>query len=136
MTFASCLKDVLAKPSPTRQRKPLLQALVGLAGLAALPFLSGSSSFAGQGLKVLAALAGASFIAFVALKQLAGRTRAAQARAELRVVSRTSLSQKNAVAIVEADGQRFVLAYGDGFAQVLAARPLEPSPASQQGETR
>ena len=123
MNFADCLHKALETPRTARLRKPLAQALLGLAGLAALPFLSGASSFAGQSARVLAALAGATFLAFVALRLLARRHRVAIDLAPLKILARTSLSPKNGLALVEAQGQRFFLAYGDGFTQLLSSQP-------------
>jgi flagellar protein FliO/FliZ len=45
----------------------------------------------------------------------------------LRVLSRTGLSQRCSLALVEADGRNFLVAFGDGFAELLEA-PREASP--------
>jgi flagellar protein FliO/FliZ len=37
----------------------------------------------------------------------------------LRVLSRTGLSQRCSLALVEADGRSFLVAFGDGFAELL-----------------
>jgi flagellar biogenesis protein FliO len=39
----------------------------------------------------------------------------------LRVISRAGLSQRCAIALVEADGRGFLVAYGDSFAEIRAA---------------
>jgi flagellar protein FliO/FliZ len=56
-----------------------------------------------------------------------GRGGAARARfalpQRLQVHARTGLSQRCGLALVEADGQRFLVAYGDGFAEIRAAAP-------------
>lgn len=41
----------------------------------------------------------------------------------LTVAARTGLSPRCGVALVEADGRRYLVAYGDGFAQLLNALP-------------
>ena len=41
----------------------------------------------------------------------------------LEVVSRAGLSQRCSVALIEADGRSYVIAYGDGFAEIHAERP-------------
>lgn len=123
MNFADTLKSTLrAAPRPAL-RRPMLQALAGLLGLAALPLLSGTTSMAGQSLRVLAALAVASTLALLALRWLARREHRAPQAVRLEVLARTALSPKNGLALVEADGQRFFLAYGEGFTELLSSAP-------------
>lgn len=136
MSFAECLRGALQAPPRGKLRKPILQAAVGLAGLVALPFLSGAVSFAGQSARVLAALAGATFLAFFALRFLAARQRTVAAAAPLRVVARTSLSPKTGIALVDAEGQRLVLAYGDGFASLLTSKPVPAGDELPEGGAR
>jgi flagellar protein FliO/FliZ len=45
----------------------------------------------------------------------------------LRVLSRAGLSQRCSLALVEADGRGFLVAFGDGFAELLGT-PSAPSP--------
>jgi hypothetical protein len=45
----------------------------------------------------------------------------------LRVLSRAGLSQRCSLALVEADGRSFLVAFGDGFAQLLET-PREAAP--------
>ncbi|MGI5863317.1 MAG: flagellar biosynthetic protein FliO [Myxococcales bacterium] len=124
MGFAECLRSAAQAPPASKLRRPIIQAAVGLAGLVALPFLSGAVSFAGQSARVLAALAGATFLAFFALRLLAARQRRIADATPLRVVARTSLSPRTGIALVDVEGQRLVLAYGDGFASLLTSKPL------------
>lgn len=43
----------------------------------------------------------------------------------LQVISRTGLSQRCGIALVEADGRSFLVAYGDSFAEIRGAPGLE-----------
>jgi hypothetical protein len=43
----------------------------------------------------------------------------------LQVISRTGLSQRCGIALVEADGRSFLVAYGDSFAEIRGASGLE-----------
>jgi len=107
---------------------------VGLLGLAALPFLAGGGAALGPALKMAVALAGACALAFVVLRVLARRSGAASAGpGPLKVVSRASLSQKSGVALLEADGRRLVVAFGDGFVTLLSSAP---APVATDGEKR
>lgn len=126
MNFADSLKDAF-KTAPARPsaKKALGKALLGLAGLAALPLLSGTASLTGHTLRMLVALGLACGLAFYVLRLLAKRS-ARSSPAELRVVARTALSQKNSLAIVEADGQRYFIAYGEGFTELLSSAPAHP----------
>ncbi len=124
MGFAECLRGAIQAPPASKPRRPIIQAAVGLAGLVVLPFLSRAVSFAGQSARVLAALAGATFLAFFALRLLAARQRRIAETTPLRVVARTSLSPRTGIALVDVEGQRLVLAYGDGFASLLTSKPL------------
>lgn len=46
----------------------------------------------------------------------------------LAVLARTALSARSACALIEADGQRFLVVHGDGFAEIaLAAPALTPT---------
>jgi len=51
----------------------------------------------------------------------------------LSVAARTGLSPRCGVALVEADGSRFLVAYGDGFAQLLNALPARPPISREEG---
>ena len=51
----------------------------------------------------------------------------------LSVAARTGLSPRCGVALVEADGRRFLVAYGDGFAQLLNALPPRPPAHARTG---
>jgi hypothetical protein len=56
---------------------------------------------------------------------LRGRTRrpSFRLREPLQVLSRQGLSPRCGVALLDAEGQRFLVAYGEGFAQVQAVEP-------------
>jgi hypothetical protein len=123
MSFADCLRNTLktAHP-PANLKKSLAKAGLGLVGLAALPLLGGGGAFVGPALKMTVALAAACALAFFALRLLAQRSRTSAAE-DLKVVARASLSPKNGVALLEADGQRYLVAFGDGFATLLSNAP-------------
>lgn len=55
-----------------------------------------------------------------------GDGRAFRLPPRLSVAARTGLSPRCGVALVEADGGRYLVAYGDGFAQLLNALPSRP----------
>ncbi|MBX7096178.1 MAG: hypothetical protein K1X89_00570 [Myxococcaceae bacterium] len=42
----------------------------------------------------------------------------------LAVLARTALSARSACALIEADGQRFLIVHGDGFAEIALAAPV------------
>jgi hypothetical protein len=123
MRFADCLDAsfATAKISPPL-KKSLAKAGLGLAGLAALPFLAGGTLALGPALKMVVVLGVVCALAFVVLRLLAKRSMSTSATApsDLKVVARTSLSPKNAVALLEADGRRYLVAFGDRFATLLS----------------
>ena len=124
MDFAQQLQLAQQKARTDKAlRSALLKAGAGLAGLALLPVLAQTTSFAGTAARMLAALVAASTLAFFALKLLANRTQQASAAQPLKVIAKTALSPKTQVAVIEADGQRLVIAFGDGFAQLLSNKP-------------
>jgi flagellar protein FliO/FliZ len=45
----------------------------------------------------------------------------------LRIAARAGLSARTGLALVDADGRRYLVAYGDGFAQLLNAMPALPA---------
>jgi flagellar protein FliO/FliZ len=47
------------------------------------------------------------------------------------VVSRASLSQRAALALVEVDGRTFLIAHGDGYAEICAAGEKPAAPAAR-----
>lgn len=55
-----------------------------------------------------------------------GSGRTFQLPPRLTVAARTGLSPRCGVALVEADGGRYLVAYGDGFAQLLNTLPARP----------
>jgi hypothetical protein len=119
MTFADTLKTTLAgaKAQPALKNS-LAKAGLGLLGLAALPLFAGGAL--GPTVKMLLTLGAVCGLAFVTLRLLARRASSSAAAQELRVVARASLSTKNSVALLEADGRRYLVAFGDGFATLLS----------------
>lgn len=66
--------------------------------------------------------------AFVGLRKLQRAPAAPGALPALQVVGRTSLGPRHGLALVEADGMRVLVTFGEGFAQVL---PLDGPPPRQ-----
>ncbi len=69
---------------------------------------------------------------------LRGRTRrpAFRLREPLQVLARQGLSPRCGVALLDADGQRFLVAYGEGFAQVQAVAPRRRTRARRMPAVR
>jgi flagellar protein FliO/FliZ len=80
----------------------------------------------------LAALAGL-ITWWVRARGRAGAGRPFQLPPRLSVAARTGLSPRCGVALVEADGGRYLVAYGDGFAQLLNALPSRPPAQGRAG---
>jgi flagellar protein FliO/FliZ len=101
-------------------RAKLLLA-IGLLLLLALLGSRGASSVVGlaRGVLVLSLLGGVGW--WIAR----GRSRrpAFQLEEPLQVLSRQGLSPRCSVALVQVDGQRVLVTYGEGFAQVVPLRP-------------
>ena len=134
MNFADCLRCVDPKPgAPARLRKSLAKAGLGLLGLATLPLLAGGGAALGPALKMALALGAACGLAFLALRLLSRRGRSGAAAEDLKLVARTALSQKSGVALLQADGRRYLVAFGDGFATLLSITPAVVEP---DGELR
>jgi flagellar protein FliO/FliZ len=112
---------VSALPSKESLRTPRAKLLVASALLLLLALVTpaGSLSVVGvaRALLALALLAGA---AWWMARRRAPR-QAFRLRAPLEVLSRQGLSPRCSVALLQADGQRFLITYGDGFAQI---RPM------------
>ncbi|QRK04110.1 flagellar biosynthetic protein FliO [Archangium violaceum] len=96
-------------------RARMLLALTLVLGLAALAPLGGASAASvARGLLGAAALGGLGW-------WLVRRGRAEHRFSlteRMRVVSRTGLSQRCGLALVEVDGSRYLVAFGDSFAEV------------------
>ncbi|MGC4116481.1 MAG: flagellar biosynthetic protein FliO [Myxococcales bacterium] len=132
MNFADCLKLSAPPPAaaPTTEsksvpslQKSLMKAGLGIVGLLALPFLTGHAPSA-PAIKMVGALVAICGLAYLALRLLAKRGLVTAAdKSALKVVARASLSPKNGVAILEADGRRYVVAFGDGFTTVISGEP-------------
>lgn len=99
-------------------RNKLVIALALLAVLGGASAVSGLSfTHAARGLLVLGALA------VLGLWVYRGKARARFSLPDrLTVLSRTGLSQRCGLALVEADGEPFLVAFGDGFAVIKPAR--------------
>ena len=90
--------------------------------LAAVGFLSAWLAVSATGLSVVTAariLAGAVLVAAAVWAVRKGRNVAADAPARsLRVVSRVGLGPRNGLSLIEAEGEAFLVAHGDGYARV------------------
>lgn len=121
MRFSDCLHSALQGARlPHPLRRSAAKAALGLIGLAALPLLAGGPAALGPALKTTAALALACALAWLALRTLARRGPLAAAESELKVVARTALTPKSGVALLEVEGRRYLVAFGDGFATLLS----------------
>ena len=110
-------------------RGRLLFASALLLGLATLAPLGGLSLVGTSRLLIGAmALAG---LGWVLLRKggMAGSADAA-APAPLSIVSRTGLSQRCGLALIEADGRRYLVAYGDTFAEIHETRAMAVLPGA------
>ncbi|QRN99854.1 flagellar biosynthetic protein FliO [Archangium violaceum] len=110
------MKTLFDSASP--RTKMLLAAglLLGLAALAPLGGMSATS--VARGLLGAMALVG---LGWWLLHR--GRTESRFALSEpMRVVSRTGLSQRCGLALVEVEGCRYLVAYGDSFAEIRRTR--------------
>ena len=125
------MKPFLLTAKSTSKAK--LWAIGGcIAALAVAQLCSGSHGSVGAAsarmLVVLACFAGA---AFWLIRKLPNLSSAGAGKLEpaLKVVGKTALGPKNGLALVEADGIRVLVAYGDGFARVL---PLDAVGAGKE----
>ena len=109
-------------------RGRLLCAAALLVGLATLAPLGGLSWVGTSRLLVGSmALAGLGWVLF---RKGGGTGDARAPRVEpLSIVSRTGLSQRCSLALVQVDGRRYLVAYGDTFAEIREARGEEVAPA-------
>lgn len=110
-------------------RGRLLLASALLVGLATLAPLGGLSLVGTSRLLVGSmALAGLGWV----LLRKGGMAGSADAAAPdpLSIVSRTGLSQRCGLALVEADGRRYLVAYGDTFAEIHETRAPAAAPAA------
>jgi len=110
------MKTLMDSASP--RTKVLLAGglLLGLAALAPLGGMSATSL--ARGLLGAIALAG---LGWWLMRQ--GRAESRFTRTErLRVVSRTGLSQRCGLALVEVEGRRYLVAFGDSFAELQPVR--------------
>jgi len=63
----------------------------------------------------------------------ADRERPFQLPPRLSIAARAGLSARAGLALVDADGRRYLVAYGDGFAQLLSAVPPRPPVQARAG---
>ncbi|MBZ4331220.1 flagellar biosynthetic protein FliO [Corallococcus interemptor] len=98
--------------------------LVGLATLAPL----GGLSLVGTSRLLMGSMALAGLGWVLLRKGGVARSADAASPAPLSIVSRTGLSQRCGLALVEAEGRRYLVAYGDTFAQIHETR-ANPMPA-------
>jgi hypothetical protein len=91
-----------------------------VAGLAASTQVSGLSAAAAARIALGIAACGAlAFWAYRSRRSMTARGPRFSLQPQLMVAARASLSQRCGLALVEADGARYLVAYGDGFAQLL-----------------
>lgn len=110
------MKTLLDSASP-RTKMLLAGGLVlGLAALAPLGGISATSM--ARGLLGAVALAG---LGWWLLRRSRAESRFALSE-RMRVVSRTGLSQRCGLALVEVEGSRYLVAFGDTFAEIHRAR--------------
>jgi flagellar biogenesis protein FliO len=113
--------ETLAKWNSPAGRK-LLAASACLVALAVAQGLSPAAPVhLGSPLRLLVGLAALAGAAFWAVRRLgAGGLALRRAEPALRIVERTGLGPRNGLAVIEADGHRLLVAYGEGFTQVYA----------------
>lgn len=123
------------KPFSLDSKSPVKHKLWAIAGCIAVLAVAqlGSTTHGSVGasslrmLVVLACFAGA---AFWLIRKLPGHAiSGGKLEPALKVVGKTALGPKNGLALVEADGIRVLVAFGDGFARVL---PLDPVGADKE----
>ena len=102
-------------------KNKLILASVGLAVLiAAASYQSGSASTVGWAALAFAALAG---LCGWWIWARTGSMKDSPA-ARLSVISRTGLSSRTALALVEVDGRSFLVVHGDGYAEICSTAVL------------
>lgn len=113
------MKALLERVTAAAPRTKLLAAS-GLVVLLALAAPRGGLTAAGLA-RLLLGLAGLAAVAWW-LARARARGTAFRIEEPLQVLSRRGLSPRCAVALVEAEGRRFLVTYGEGFAQVQPMR--------------
>ncbi len=98
-------------------RNKLLVAAAALGAVLLLGALSQAGAVPGRWLLAVAALPAIA----VLWKKKGGVATGEEPR--LRVLARTGLSQRCGLALVEADGRTVLVAFGDGFAELLERKP-------------
>lgn len=111
---------------PTVKMKLLAASLLVLL-LAAFAQQTGASAALVARVALGVAAAGGLAAWMIRARSHSGGRRAFRLPPRLCVAARTGLSPRCGVALVEADGGRYLVAYGDGFAQLLNALPSRPA---------
>ena len=107
-------------------RNRLIAALAALVLLAAAGVSQGLS--AAGAARLLLGLSCVGGIAAWFIKQRGGLRTGFKATPRLSVVSRASLSQRAGVALVEVDGQSYLVVHGDGYARLRPTKRPRPIP--------
>ncbi len=117
------LQGLLLRISPKHRLLLAAAAVVSLA--AAAP--GGQAALLARVVLALCALGGIAWWFHRAAKARApvGGFSLALAEPQLQVLSRTGLSPKHGVALLQADGRRYLVVFGDGFAQVHDTREAD-----------
>jgi flagellar biogenesis protein FliO len=118
--------ELLAHPSCPSGARPRRLALSASAipVVLVLALAASAGAMGSQWLRALGTLTAVAALAFAALRWLA-RGQAA-ATSPLRVVARAPLSPRAAVALLEVDGTRYLIAFGDSYTQLLSS-PAPPT---------
>ncbi len=122
-------------------RSPKNKLLLAAAAVVALAALapSGGVSAPQVARVLLAAVALGGLAWWLHRARKAGPSAAFAAETRLRVLSRTGLSQRCGMALVEADGRNYLVVFGDGFAELqeAAAAPAPGlAPPQRKGGAR
>ncbi|HEY8207913.1 MAG TPA: hypothetical protein VIG99_10565 [Myxococcaceae bacterium] len=118
--------------SPTVKMKLLAASLLVLL-LAAFAQQTGASAALVARVALGVAAAGGLGVWMLRARGRSGSGRPFQLPPRLSVAARTGLSPRCGVALVEADGGRYLVAYGDGFAQLLSGLPSRPPVQARSG---
>lgn len=114
-------------------RNKLIAAAIAVLILALLAPLKGASA-ANLARALLGAAAIAGLFLWLVRQKKAAFT--VQAAPRLRVLARTGLSQRCGMALVEADGDNYLVVFGDGFAELQQAKLTRPAQARRPRPVR
>jgi flagellar protein FliO/FliZ len=105
-------------------KNKLMAACLALAALLGMATFRGvSAPAAARAVLTVAALAGIGWW-WLRTRKLAPAKKF-QLAARMSVVSRTGLSQRTGLALVEVDGQSFLVVHGDGYAEICSTKERE-----------